>query len=190
MTTASAAATSPTDGSECPWREILFVPAVRAGRVFQQDIPTEGEVNYEQTPHNRIWSWIWCFTKQWSYSLKILPSLPPSSPLSLWELIKHWTAWGQALAQSEKEKDLFYHPILTVRWISHFIGVCEKRLKDFSFRKFNYFLLFTCQLTFYLLPSRTLNSDTSTPFGGHTSPDTSNTSQCMNNWIFNYFLLS
>lgn len=115
---------------------------------------------------------------------------PPSSPLSLWELIKHWTAWGQALAQSEKEKDLFYYPILTVRWISHFIGVCEKRLKDFSFRKFNYFLLFTCQLTFYLLPSRTLNSDTSTPFGGHTSPDTSNTSQCMNNWIFDYFLLS
>lgn len=32
--------------------------------------------------------------------------LPPSS---LWELIKHWTAWGQASAQSEKEKDLFYH---------------------------------------------------------------------------------
>lgn len=58
MTTESAAATSPTDGSECPWREILFVPAVLAGRVFQQDIPTEGEVNYEQTLHNRIWSWI------------------------------------------------------------------------------------------------------------------------------------
>lgn len=30
--------------------------------------------------------------------------LPPSS---LWELIKHWTAWGQASAQSEKEKDFF-----------------------------------------------------------------------------------
>lgn len=56
MTTASAAAVaaSPTDGSEFPWREILFVWAVRAGRVFQQDIPTEGEVNYEQTLHNRI----------------------------------------------------------------------------------------------------------------------------------------
>lgn len=60
-------------------------------------------------------------------------------PLSLWDLIKHWTAWGQALAQSEKEKDLFYYPILTVHWINYFISVCEKRLKDFSFRKFNYF---------------------------------------------------
>lgn len=58
MTRASAAAASPTDGSEFPWREILFVWAVQAGRVFQQDIPTEGEVNYEQTLHKRIWSWI------------------------------------------------------------------------------------------------------------------------------------
>ena len=40
------------------WREILFVPAVRAGRVFQQDIPTEGEVNYEQTRHKGIRGWI------------------------------------------------------------------------------------------------------------------------------------
>ncbi|KAM7373509.1 hypothetical protein PAMP_008354 [Pampus punctatissimus] len=44
MTTASAAAASPTDGSEFPWREILFVWAVQAGRVFQQDIPTEGSL--------------------------------------------------------------------------------------------------------------------------------------------------
>lgn len=32
-------------------------------------------------------------------------SLLPLS--SLWELIKHWTAWGQASAQSEKEKHFF-----------------------------------------------------------------------------------
>lgn len=57
-TTAAAAATSPTGGSEGPRREILFVPAVQVGRVFQQDIPTEGEVNYEQTGHNGMWSWI------------------------------------------------------------------------------------------------------------------------------------
>lgn len=129
MTTESAAAASPTDGSECPWREILFVPAVLAGHVFQQDIPTEGEVNYEQTLHNRIWSWIWCFTKRWSYSLKILLSPPPhhhTAPSSLWELIKHWTAWGQALPQSEKER-LLYYPILTVCWINYFIAVCEKK---------------------------------------------------------------
>ncbi|KAM3596732.1 uncharacterized protein V6R79_019559 [Siganus canaliculatus] len=31
-------------------------PEGRGGRVFQQDIPTEGEVNYEQTLHNGIWS--------------------------------------------------------------------------------------------------------------------------------------
>lgn len=118
-TTAAAAATSPTGGSEGPRREILFVPAVQVGHVFQQDIPTEGEVNYEQTGHNGMWSWIWRCTKRWSYSLKILPSPPLSG---LWELIKHWTAWGHALATSEKEgeKILFFnYPDLTVRWIHY-----------------------------------------------------------------------
>lgn len=97
----AASAASPTDGSESPCREILFVPAQR---VFQQDVPTEGEVNYEQTLHKGIWSWIWCSTKHRSYSLKIVASYPRQV---LRELIKHWTAWGQASAQSEKEKYFF-----------------------------------------------------------------------------------
>lgn len=57
--------------------------------------------------------------------------LPPSS---LWELIKHWTAWGQASAQSEKEKDFFVIILsswLYVAWIISSVFV-KKRLKDCS----------------------------------------------------------
>lgn len=48
--------------------------------------------------------------------------LLPSS--SLWELIKHWTAWGQAQAQSGK-KWLASHNLDSVSWITCYC-VCKK----------------------------------------------------------------